>query len=197
MQKLLWVDTETTGLDPENGFLLEVGMSVTNEHLEVMDTFVTPVALPEGWTFSRGSMINMHEKVRKMHEKSGLLRLVEKHGVPLEKAEASCVRWMENVEATNLTIAGSNPGFDRKWLEAHMPEVAELFHYRSFDMNTLYYFFDIVDEVKDGRDNDRAHRALDDINMDISVAQQIVSMLDARCRIKRGINRPGFGLPWK
>jgi oligoribonuclease len=193
MQRLLWVDTETTGLDPKKGALLEVALVVTDENLKGENTLHMPIAHK---LQTLTDSFHITDFVMEMHEKSGLFRLCEQHGVPLEDAQKKCVEWIKEVGAEKMVIAGSNPAFDRMWLEVHMPEVAALFHYRSFDMNTLYYFFDIVDEIKDGDKVLRRHRALDDVNLDISVAQQILSMLDARHYVKRGINRVGLGLPW-
>jgi oligoribonuclease len=186
MQRLLWVDVETTGLDPENGFLLEVALVVTDEHLEPEGDICLQLRLPEDdMTFDN---VDMHENVREMHTKSGLLE-ESKIGMGINTAQGLLKTFVEMQNATNLCIAGSNPSFDRKWLEVHMPELAALFHYRSFDMNTLYYFFDIVQEVKDATGVVRKHRAIDDITLDISIAQSIVHLLDARSRVKFGVLR--------
>lgn len=42
---LLWVDVETTGLDPSHGAILEIGMRWTDTRLDRLDGgFSTPVA---------------------------------------------------------------------------------------------------------------------------------------------------------
>jgi oligoribonuclease (3'-5' exoribonuclease) len=43
-----------------------------------------------------------------------------------------------------------------------MPDAAAFLHYRQFDTNTLYYFFDHKKEKVD-----RPHRGLDDLRQDI------------------------------
>jgi oligoribonuclease (3'-5' exoribonuclease) len=49
-----------------------------------------------------------------------------------------------------------------------MPQVERMFHYRSFDINSLYIFF----EVDKDRNRVESHRAKEDIERDIAQLQR-------------------------
>ncbi|MCK5617409.1 hypothetical protein KAR91_86905, partial [Candidatus Pacearchaeota archaeon] len=170
MQKMLWIDVETTGLSPEDNDLLEVAAVLTDSKGEIFGECFQGVIRSD-----KVSKLRFDDFTTKMHTKNGLIAelaladLVEErtitalgtkqyiHYVRLNTSVAVAHSFNEWYTRTirslyrdkkppnrGLPLAGSNPGFDRKWIEFYMPEIAKNIHYRSFDMNTLYYFFESI-----------------------------------------------------
>jgi len=151
---LLWVDVETTGLNPHGDRLLEVALLLTDEHLREL----AHIRVVIGW---RGlDMAELDPFVVKMHETSGLWVEVERSNLCVRQAEDQLVEWIERHGATGLYMAGSGVHFDRRWLRAHMPRVVKRFHYRNFDLTTLRYFFGSEKTAP-------AHRALTDLEQNV------------------------------
>lgn len=159
MQALLWCDIETTGLKPDRDLILEVALVATDSELNVQGEW-------HGILHHYGPVLEsrLNEVTLPMHTDNGLLADCKcPHALRPSAAYVAIKTWILDHKFEKRPMAGSNPAFDRGFLKAQMPEVEKLFHYRSFDMNTLYYFF--------GTDKDKnreeTHRAQDDIERDI------------------------------
>lgn len=161
---LVWVDVETTGLDPRRHCLLELAMVATDASLEVEARVaaVFPVA-PRV----------MPPEVRAMHEANGLLAECREL-----RRTMTTIMAIEQIDYLNdfaeefsgRPIAGSNPSFDRAFLRRYLPNVERHFHYRSFDVNTLAYFFG-VEKPRPAT----AHRAMDDVMSDVEFAKSLLT----------------------
>ena len=80
---LLWVDVETTGLDPSHGAILEIGMRWTDTRLDRLDGgFSTPVAYA-------GPVDGFIER---MHGPNGLLAACARPGAPTSDEAARLAR---------------------------------------------------------------------------------------------------------
>lgn len=166
---LVFVDVETTGLDERKGALLEVALVIVTDDLrEVAAHSVVVMPLegspldgetPEAWR-RRGAARGWSAAdpvVQEMHDKSGLWRAVEAHGVALGYAQTVLVVFLgdnvnRNREALGLgravddpvgkvlsrtPLCGCNVGFDRRWLRQHVWNVDEAFSYRSVDVSSV------------------------------------------------------------
>lgn len=193
---MLWIDVETTGIEPVECDLLEVAAVITDENYQVFgDVFQGVICRDDVETF------RWCHFTRKMHTENGLMHelalpiLEEKRTVfalnsnqniqyvrhnDIETLQTALVHWYvdtltnmygkDNMPSKGLPLAGSNPAFDRGWLELYIQNFANMIHYRSFDMNTLYYFFE-----SDKEENNRPHRGLDDLFQDIDSLQKFKS----------------------
>lgn len=160
--RLVWTDLETTGLDETDGYILEVGLIITDENMDIR----TGTSIVIGRRGIRE--YPMPEIVREMHERSGLLADVEVSDWSESEAEDYLIGFVRNHEAERLLMAGSNPQFDRRWLRVHMPRLHALYHYGNFDVHTLRRFFD------DPKPPDVPHRSLDDLRIDIRQVQKFM-----------------------
>jgi oligoribonuclease len=187
---IVWVDTETTGLDPERGELLEVALVVTSDDLvEVMSTslVVQPIA-PLGLQAWRE---HLDPFIQEMHGKNGLLdEIMAGNGVPRDEAESRLIEFVN--QAANYTqahmllvrqftsqtaapilkktpLTGSTVGFDRAWLKKHMSTLEAMFSYRSIDVSSLTELAARWSPAAyEGRPNAvGAHRALPDVRESI------------------------------
>ncbi|MGC3956005.1 MAG: oligoribonuclease [Propionicimonas sp.] len=130
---LVWIDCEMTGLDLTADALIEVAALVTDADLNVLGTGVDVVIRP-----SDEALAQMGDFVRQMHEKSGLLPLLEA-GVTLEEAEERVLDYVrEHVpEPRRAPLAGNTVGTDRTFLVRDMPTLESHLHYRSVDVSSL------------------------------------------------------------
>lgn len=150
---LVFVDLETTGLDPEKDRILEIAILV----LRASD-LSWPEAPPN---VHRGTFrTSFHPEdlvpdpiVRKMHEDSGLLaeicvseeRLLEL-ATPIEHLdgvlhtlEAKCLSFMRSLGFTagSAVLCGFGPHFDLAFMKRQMPMLAKMFGYRLIDVTAL------------------------------------------------------------
>jgi oligoribonuclease len=140
---MLWVDVETTGLDPIYDELLEIGMVLTDTELTVLreQTWlvglngyneVTPSRREEFFTTRDELVVNMHED-------SGLL--FEWNKGPLlgeDDASRDILEWINDIDFYDLPpMCGSNVPFDRLFLKYELPRVESAFHYRNLDVSSI------------------------------------------------------------
>lgn len=174
---LLWVDVETTSLDPANGHLLEIA---------IVPTELDPAFTPLGDSFSLVficppvKLVDVHPDVLEMHARNGLWRESAK-GRPPEKAWNAMRDSMRRWDLANkpVMLAGRSVHFDRSWLDAFAPEHA--WHYaqvshRLFDLTPVKQFAELVGIPFS--EPESTHRALEDVLADIQLARELVN--DAR-----------------
>lgn len=163
MQRLLWVDVETTGLDPRNRWMLEIALAITSESLEIEDKMegVVHVESPDS--------ILWDPMAREMHEKNGLLKGLE-FGLPREELEEELILWLLRANGIGLALAGSNPRFDREFIQSEMPDLAKLIdlNHRHFDTSTFRILWNLPK-----LEEKPVHRAMDDVIRDIAQARMI------------------------
>ncbi len=182
---MIFLDLETTGLDPAHGEPLEIGLLALNPDLTEAAAWSCPVNPPSGWVGLCDS------KVLAMHEASGLRALLSGPaawrdapapagpGLPLKaqvEAWACCFVEQANRQAGQLSyLSGFNPRFDRNWLDVHFPRLAKLFHYRGVDCNSLWLAEQAAGLVPEKGES--AHRALADCRAAAEVLRRFVARL--------------------
>lgn len=123
------LDVETTGLDPKEDRILELGIVVFDDHLEPMTH--------RSWVTANSNDLGEHdmdEVVQIMHKQSGLLHDIRTDDNPsIWHAEREAVSFLQRCGATGLPMLGCSVTFDRSMLQVWMPELLEVFHYRSLD----------------------------------------------------------------
>lgn len=127
------LDVETTGLDPKTDRILELGIVVFDDHLKPMTH--------RSWVTANSDDLGEHdmdEVVQIMHKNSGLLHDIRTDDNPsIWHAEREAVSFLRTFGATNLPMLGSSVSFDRGMLSTWMPELLEVFHYRSLDATSV------------------------------------------------------------
>ncbi len=179
---LAWIDTETTGLDPEKGLLLEVAIVVTTPQLIVVDgaTWVIKHDLSAVWDLC-------DDYVRKMHEANGLFAELE-DGKPIEVVRKEALEFLTRTRVPQRSpMCGSTVSFDRAWLKRHMSELAAWFNHRHLDVSSEKICADLWDGGWKPKDDGAgpAHRALADVMASIDHAQQIRARYFKRGEEKR------------
>lgn len=183
--KLIWLDLETTGLDPYDGEILEIGVIITD--LELNEKARRSWILPHDRDYI---LTSMDDYVLNMHMASGLLKEVwseqrseesiEQFHARLDKERveifnAVCV-WIKAktdfAYAKNCYLAGSSIHFDRLWLGAHIgaEDIIKASSHRMGDVSSFKVFFPGLLEQRSGSP---AHRSLDDLDYSINQLYQM------------------------
>lgn len=127
------LDTETTGLIPQQHKLLSVGIIALNEFHPVANTEII-INHPEDEIKSL-----MDEKVTKMHTESGLLDKVKNSSIKLADAEIALIDFVKRHSVPNVKniLIGNSIGFDVSFLKEHMHYLNKQFYYRVIDVSSL------------------------------------------------------------
>ena len=132
-QRLVWIDLEMTGLDPEKERIIEVATLVTDAELNVVaEGPVIAVSQPDGLLEA------MDEWCTRTHGESGLTARVKASSVDTAEAERRTLAFLrEHVAPGSSPMCGNSVHQDRRFLEREMPELLAFFHYRNLDVSTL------------------------------------------------------------
>ncbi|MDQ1710446.1 MAG: oligoribonuclease, partial [Frankiaceae bacterium] len=132
--RLVWVDLEMTGLDPDKDVIVEIAVLITDSELE-------PVA--EGLDIvihqPADVLAKMDDVVREMHARSGLTEAVLASTVTLEQATEQSLAYVRE-HVPNLRTAplcGNSIATDRGFLIKYMPEIDKHLHYRMIDVSSI------------------------------------------------------------
>jgi oligoribonuclease len=181
---LLVADVETTGLDAEQDFLLEIAALVVDEDLNVVDKFHSLVTEAASM-LAIESRLALEPKVRAMHEKSGLLQeLREEYQKPHRTTAPNEVE----LRALEFCMrAGGSPGrmqmvgytvqFDQRVIQRALPLLGWVCSYQIIEVGSARRIFNLAGFAFKKREvpGDRAHRALDDA---VSSLEELKSLRD-------------------
>lgn len=164
----VWVDTETTGLNPWTGeLLLEVACFITKPDGVLLDE--------EGYhavvRYSEADVEKIKARtdpyVLNMHNTSGLWDQLP-DGKPLEVIEDELLNYIKQFveEPKTGKLAGNSVRLDFNFLDKFLPKVSEYLHYRVLDVSTLRA---VADEWVEGFDHEKPtpHEAKADILLSI------------------------------
>ncbi|MFA7438347.1 oligoribonuclease [Castellaniella sp.] len=132
-QRLIWLDMEMSGLDPEKERILEIAVIVTEADLAVVaQAPVLVVHQPQA------VLDNMDKWNQSTHGKSGLIERVKASTLTEEQAQDILLRFLEPlVPAGKSPMCGNTICQDRRFMVRYMPRLEAYFHYRNLDVSTL------------------------------------------------------------
>ncbi|WP_414499699.1 oligoribonuclease [Zymobacter sp. IVIA_12111.31 C1] len=163
--RLIWIDLEMTGLDPEHERIIEVATIVADSDLNVIEQGpVIAVHQPDEL------LENMDEWNTRTHTGSGLVKRVRESAVNTAQAEQMTLEFLRQyVEAGVSPMCGNSVHQDRRFLNSEMPELASFFHYRNLDVSTLKELARRwKPSILGGFKKKATHQALDDIQESIA-----------------------------
>jgi oligoribonuclease len=164
--KLLWLDLETTGLDPRECKVLEVAVMQAD--------FATPfVATPLYNTVIEHDGKNLSPFILDMHTKNGLLiECTLPDALRIEEVDAALVHLVPQAASREdlPVLAGSSIHFDHDFIRVHLPNFAKRLSHRHYDVSAVKLFCESIGMPKLPRAE--AHRAQADVLESIDHAQR-------------------------
>jgi oligoribonuclease len=162
--RLVWIDLEMTGLDPETHVIVEIATIVTEADLTV-------VAEGPNLVIHQPDEIlaTMAPIVVEMHARSGLTERIRQSAVTLEEAEQATVDFVaQHVVPGTAPLAGNSVWKDKQFIDRYMKRLSALMHYRLVDVSTLKELVSrwFPPETRAPKKKE-THRALDDIRESI------------------------------
>lgn len=168
---LIWLDFETTGLDPNEHHIIEVAAYSA----PFLDPTNLKLILSSPVYCSEFDLSKMSSFVRDMHSASGLLE--EVRGGDCMRIEWVEERLAEHVTAfldageEQPTLAGSSIHFDRSFIVKHMPSLTRLLSHRLYDVSAIKLEAESLGMPRIPKA--LAHRADDDIKESIRHLQLV------------------------
>ncbi|MAK55959.1 MAG: oligoribonuclease [Pusillimonas sp.] len=132
-QRLIWLDLEMTGLDPEKERIIEAAVVVTEPDLTLVAE--GPVMV----IHQSDELLNAMDKWNTAtHGKTGLTDRVKASTTTEQQAEEALLTFLsQHVPAGKSPLCGNTVGQDRRFLVKYMPRLEAFFHYRNLDVSTL------------------------------------------------------------
>lgn len=169
--KLLWVDLEMTGLDPEQDRILELAAIATSWDLKPLAEMTAVVKVSENLMKRRMA----GEFWEKNAESRAGLMAQNKDGKSCKEVEQELLRFIDGHFGKEVILAGNSIHQDRKFIDREWPAVAERLHYRMLDVSAWKVYFEGARGKKFVKRD--MHRALDDIRGSIEELEWYVGML--------------------
>ncbi len=132
--RLVWVDLEMTGLDPERHVIVEVAALVTDADLNILGEGVDLVVHA-----TDEELAEMDDFVTNMHERSGLTPLIRESTVTMEQAEDAVLELIARHCSPDhpAPLAGNSIATDRAFIKDQMPRLDAALHYRMVDVSSV------------------------------------------------------------
>lgn len=131
--RLIWIDMEMTGLNPDADRILEVALVVTDHELNTLA--VAPVWVVHQDDATLAAMDTWNQST---HGKSGLIDKVKASTMFESDVENAALAFLRDLVPPKASpMCGNSICQDRRFLARTMPALEDYFHYRNLDVSTL------------------------------------------------------------
>ena len=175
-ETLLWLDLETTGLEPQTETILEVATFTAplEKPFELTPLYEAVIACPPS------VKAGVNTIVRGMHTENGLWEACEKSNLRLRDVDSLDDRSLfmklrALYHGEKFILAGSSIHFDHAFIEAHWPSVASLLSHRHYDVSAVKLFAQSLGMPK--LPKAEAHRAAADVMESVAHAKAVARWL--------------------
>lgn len=160
---LVWVDLETTGLNPDSDRILEIGVIVTDSALNEVVS-LSRVLFTEDLVLQ-----SMDPWCVETHAANGLVDACRNSVCTRPQSERDILDVVSAfADPRTASICGSSPHFDRAFLRRHMPALESWFHFRNLDVSTVRQLVALWSPERAWPIPAIAHRALPDLRASIA-----------------------------
>lgn len=173
--KILWMDLEMTGLDPEKDTILESAIIATDWDFKEQAVLENIVKNDEDFLkrrFKQQFWVE-HPLVRdQLFEQNKL-------GKSLKTVEDEILKFLdENFEDTKILLAGNSIHQDRRFIRKYFKRLEKRLHYRMLDVSAFKVVFEGKYKKKFAKPED--HRALEDIRGSIMELKYYLSKVEQK-----------------
>jgi len=131
--RLIWIDMEMSGLDPEKERVLEVAMVVTDGDLNTVAE--APVLVVHQ---SDEVLAAMDDWNKSAHSKSGLIDRVKASTLTEKEVDEQMVAFLADYVPPGISpMCGNSVHQDRRFMARYLPQLEAYFLYRNLDVSTL------------------------------------------------------------
>jgi len=131
--RMVWVDMEMTGLDPEKERIIEIAAVVTEPDLTIVAE--APVLVIHQ---SDELLQAMDKWNQSTHSKSGLIEKVKASTLDETQAQTQLIEFLsQHVPPGKSPLCGNTVSQDRRFMFKYMPGLEAFFHYRTIDVSTI------------------------------------------------------------
>lgn len=131
--RLIWLDMEMTGLEPDRDRIIEVAIVITDAHLETVAE--GPVLVVHQ---SDAILDGMDDWNKKTHGNSGLIDRVKASTLVEAEVAARLIDFIaEHVPKGVSPMCGNTIHQDRRFMARWMPTLEAWFHYRNINVSTI------------------------------------------------------------
>ena len=165
--KLLWIDLEMTGLDPEQDVILEVAAEITDFDFKTIASYEATVRQPRDVVVDR-----MQKNVwwaEFPHNRDEFVNNLDT-AKPSDQVQQELIELLqEHFGSEPAVLAGNSIHNDRNFIKKWWPEFDLKLHYRMLDVSS----FKVLMQGKYGENFEKkeVHRAFDDIQASIAELQ--------------------------
>ena len=173
MKRILWIDLEMTGLNPETDVVIEAAALVTDASFELkeMDHYHCVIRQHKEY------LDKMDSWNTKVHKASGLYDLISL-GKTAQEAEDALVEFVEkHFKNEPAVIAGNSISQDRSFIKKYFHKLESKLHYRMLDVTAWKLFLE-----SDGAEfpKKNIHRALSDIQESVLEMRHYLQFVDKK-----------------
>ncbi len=130
---MLWIDIETTGLDPDTDKVLQIAYVLTNFDLTLVHSF------REITIQNSNALHSLNNWCKEVHSQNGLLDLVQNSDYDLQKAQTEIILNINSKLGVRdtLYLSGNSVHFDKAFLRKHFPLLHDRLSHRIIDVSTM------------------------------------------------------------
>lgn len=170
--KILWLDMEMTGLDPERDRVLEIATVVSSLGIHPEQDLVQIAQGPELVVRQPASvLVAMDPWCVATHGASGLTQRCLESAVSLDDADVLTAAFVrQHFPHGGAILAGNSIHQDRRFIRRHLPHLESLLHYRMIDVTSVRLLVDAwrPDVEPYRRNRPVTHRAAEDVQESIA-----------------------------
>ncbi len=157
--RLVWIDMEMTGLEPEQAVIVEIATLVTDSDLNIV------AEGPEiAINHPRFVVDNMELWSREHHQASGLTKRILESDIDTAGAEKATIEFLRrHCEEGECLLAGNSVGQDRRFMFRYMPDLERFLHHRIVDVSSIKEMAMRWYPDLEPYEKEHAHTALSDI----------------------------------
>jgi len=130
MEYYLWIDLETTGLNPNLCEVVEIAAVLTTAEMKIVAEYESLVQTSNRLSWQPAALA--------MHARNGLIeRWSDGEKRHIETVEIGLLRMLDDHGASRAMLAGSSVHFDRGFIRRNMTILDDALHYRHLDVSAI------------------------------------------------------------